>query len=55
MNAAALQPVSDCSFLLCADHGGPGAGRTGEEAATGLQGGAAHLCHVPRELRVTPD
>lgn len=44
--------VFDHSFSLCTDHSGPGAGRTGEEAEVGLQGGAAHLCHVSRELRV---
>lgn len=41
-------------FFFCTDHSGPGPGRTGEEAAVGLQGRATHLCHVPRELRVTP-
>lgn len=42
------------NFLFLTDHSGPGPGWTGEEAAVGLQGGAAHLCHVPRELKATP-
>ena len=44
----------DPSFLsLVSDHSRPGAGRAGEEAEVGLQGGAAHLGHVLRELRAT--
>lgn len=45
----------DPSFLSSVtDHSRPGAGRAGEEAEVGLQGGAAHLGHVLRELRATP-
>lgn len=40
--------------LFCTDHCRPGAGRTGQETEVGLQGGAAHLCYVSGELRVTP-
>lgn len=39
---------------FCADHSGPGAGGTGQEAAVVLQGGAAHLGHVLWELRAQP-
>lgn len=39
---------------MCTDHGGPGAGGTGQEAAAVLQGGAAHLGHVLWELRAKP-
>lgn len=39
---------------LCTDHSGPGAGGAGQEAALVLQGGAAHLGHVLRELRAEP-
>lgn len=39
------------SCLFFTDHCSPGAGWAGTEAAVGLQGGAAHLCHVLRELR----
>lgn len=41
------------SFVFGTDHGSPGAGGTGQEAAIVLQGGAAHLGHVLWELRAT--
>ena len=40
--------------MVPTDHICSGAGRAGEETAARLQGGAAHLCNVPGELRATP-